>query len=108
MNDKTHEINKKPQLISLFSGCGGLDLGFENAGFRRVWANDFDADAQAVYALNLGEIDGRDILSVDENEIPDGDILTAGFPCQPFSNAGNRKGVHDSRGCGLLSAKCPR
>ena len=106
MNDKTHEINKKPQLISLFSGCGGLDLGFENAGFRRVWANDFDADAQAVYALNLGEIDGRDILSVDENEIPDGDILTAGFPCQPFSNAGNRKGVHDSRG--MLYKECLR
>ena len=58
----------------------------------------FDSDAQAIYSLNLGNIDRRDILSVGEDEIPDGDILTAGFPCQPFSNAGNRKGVHDSRG----------
>lgn len=91
---------------SLFSGCGGLDLGFEQAGFFRVWANDFDADAQAVYRLNLGEIDGRDILTIDEQEIPECDILTAGFPCQPFSNAGNRKGVHDSRG--MLYRECLR
>ena len=85
-------------MISLFSGCGGLDLGFRQAGFNVVWANDFDSDAQSVYSLNIGNIDGRDILSVDEDNIPDGDILTSGFPCQPFSNAGNRKGVYDSRG----------
>ena len=94
------------RLVSLFAGCGGLDLGFEQAGFTRVWANDFDSDAQAVYALNLGKIDGRDILDVGEDEIPDCDILTAGFPCQPFSNAGNRKGVHDSRG--MLYKECLR
>ena len=101
-----------PRLISLFSGCGGLDLGFKEAGFNVVWANDFDSDAQNVYNLNyeLGkhdvEIDPRDILTVDENDIPDCDILTAGFPCQPFSNAGNRKGVHDSRG--MLYKECLR
>lgn len=100
------EDNDSPKLISLFSGCGGMDLGFEKAGFNIVWANDFDADAQAVYSLNIGEIDRRDILTVDENEIPSGDILTAGFPCQPFSNAGNRKGVHDSRG--MLYKECLR
>ncbi|MCL2862652.1 MAG: DNA cytosine methyltransferase [Methanimicrococcus sp.] len=102
----TVKDNNKPRLISLFSGCGGLDLGFEKAGFERVWANDFDSDAQAVYTRNLGKIDGRDILSVDEDDIPEGDILTAGFPCQPFSNAGNRKGVHDSRG--MLYKECLR
>lgn len=96
----------KPKLISLFSGCGGLDLGFEKAGFEKVWANDFDADAQAVYSLNLGDIDGRDIRTVDEKEIPQGDILTAGFPCQPFSSAGSRKGVYDSRG--MLYKECLR
>lgn len=95
-----------PKLISLFSGCGGMDYGFKKAGFDIVWANDFDSDAQTVYALNIGQIDKRDILSVDESEIPDGDILTAGFPCQPFSNAGNRKGIHDSRG--MLYKECLR
>ncbi len=103
---KNDEDEKGPRLISLFSGCGGLDLGFKKAGFNIVWANDFDKDAQAVYSINLGKIDGRDILDVSEKEIPNGDILTAGFPCQPFSNAGNRKGVHDSRG--LLYKECLR
>lgn len=101
-----NEKINKPSLVSLFSGCGGLDLGFEQAGFNIVWANDFDADAQRVYKLNIGSIDGRDILSVKETEIPDCDILTAGFPCQPFSNAGKRKGVHDSRG--MLYKECLR
>lgn len=100
------EISQSPRLISLFSGCGGMDLGFKKAGFNIVFANDFDTDAQAIYSLNLGKIDKRDILAVDEDEIPDGDILTAGFPCQPFSNAGNRKGVHDSRG--MLYKECLR
>lgn len=97
---------KRPQLVSLFSGCGGLDLGFEQAGFDRVWANDFDKDAQAVFRLNLGEIDGRNILDISASEIPDCDVITAGFPCQPFSNAGNRKGVQDSRG--MLYQECLR
>lgn len=87
-----------PRLVSLFSGCGGMDKGFEDAGYRRIWANDFDKDAQAVFKLNLGEIDGRDITEVPVEDIPDCDIITAGFPCQPFSNAGNRRGVYDSRG----------
>lgn len=106
--------NNKPKMVSLFSGCGGLDLGFERAGFDIVFANDFDKDAQAVYRLNIGDIDGRDIHSITEAEIPDCDILTAGFPCQPFSNAGNRKGVHDSRGMlykeciRIISAKMPK
>lgn len=95
-----------PRLISLFSGCGGMDLGFKKAGFDIVFANDFDSDAQAVYSLNLGKINGSNILDINEDDIPEGDILTAGFPCQPFSNAGNRKGVHDSRG--LLYKECLR
>ncbi len=103
---ENEESQSAPRLISLFSGCGGMDLGFKNAGFNIVFANDFDADAQAVYSMNLGKIDKRDILSINEDEIPDGDILTAGFPCQPFSNAGNRRGIHDSRG--MLYKECLR
>lgn len=88
----------RPKMVSLFSGCGGLDLGFKEAGYDIIFANDFDKDAQRVYEKNIGEIDHRSILEISEDEIPDCDILTAGFPCQPFSNAGNRKGVKDSRG----------
>jgi DNA (cytosine-5)-methyltransferase 1 len=104
----------KPTLVSLFSGCGGLDLGFEQAGYKVIWANDFDKDAQAVYSLNLGDIDNRDILEVPHDQIPYSDVITAGFPCQPFSNAGNRKGVHDSRGMlykealNIIASKMPK
>lgn len=94
--DEVSDIH--PRLVSLFSGCGGMDLGFQQAGYNIVYANDFDFDAQRVYEKNFGAIDKRSILEVDVKEIPDCDILTAGFPCQPFSNAGNRKGVNDSRG----------
>ncbi|MPM09713.1 hypothetical protein SDC9_56035 [bioreactor metagenome] len=104
--DSTSIKTRAPRLISLFSGCGGLDLGFRQSGYSSVWANDFDTDAQAVYSLNLGAIDKRNILDVEVEDIPNGDILTAGFPCQPFSNAGNRKGVHDSRG--MLYKECLR
>ena len=100
-NKRTKQKRSKarsPRLVSLFSGCGGLDKGFELAGFKRVFANDFDKDAQAVFRKNLGDIDPRDIRTIPSSEIPDCDILTAGFPCQPFSNAGNRKGVYDKRG----------
>ncbi|MDR0917895.1 MAG: DNA cytosine methyltransferase [Oscillospiraceae bacterium] len=104
---KRKNTEKMPiRLVSLFSGCGGLDTGFEKAGYNRIWANDFDSDAQAVFKLNLGDIDGRDIRNVPVEDIPDCDVLTAGFPCQPFSNAGNRKGVHDSRG--MLYLECLR
>lgn len=99
-------LQNDPTLVSLFSGCGGMDIGFEQAGFKRVWANDFDKDAQATFKMNLGEIDGRDIRTVPESDIPDCDVITAGFPCQPFSNAGSRKGINDSRG--MLYLECLR
>ncbi|RNC29967.1 MAG: Modification methylase HaeIII [Candidatus Dichloromethanomonas elyunquensis] len=94
------------KIVSLFSGCGGMDLGFLNAGYEIVYADDIDKDAQKIYKLNLGNIDERDIRDVSASEIPECYVLIAGFPCQPFSNAGNRKGVFDKRG--VLYKECFR
>ena len=90
--------------VSLFSGCGGIDLGFRKAGFKTVFANDIDEDACNTYRTNLGEIIIGDIREIKLPEVKTVDVLTAGFPCQPFSNAGSRKGVNDSRGSLYLSA----
>lgn len=118
-------IIMKLKIASLFSGCGGLDLGF-SGGFefygktfkklntKIVFANDFDKDAATCYNSNpLLVKDGakcilEDIRNVDAEAIPDFDILLAGFPCQPFSNAGNRKGVNDKNGRGTLFEECER
>lgn len=90
----------KPRTISLFSGCGGLDLGFHQAGFDIVFSNDIEKSVEKTYKYNLGEILIRDITEVNiEREIPhDIDVILAGIPCQPFSNAGNRKSMDDHRG----------
>jgi len=82
----------------MFSGCGGMDLGFEQAGFKVAWANDVDPDACATYRHNIGHIHEGDVTTLDIPNIESVDVLTSGFPCQPFSNAGSRKGVTDPRG----------
>jgi len=85
--------------VSLFSGCGGFDLGFLQAGFRTIFANDINHDACKTFRLNLGEIYEEDIRTITlPKKIYRPDVLTAGFPCQPFSNAGSRKGTDDARG----------
>ncbi|MBF2285558.1 MULTISPECIES: DNA cytosine methyltransferase [Staphylococcus] len=89
---------KKYKVVSLFSGCGGLDLGLEQANFEVIWANDVEKSVVETYNYNIGNIVQKDIQKIHENEIPDCDVITAGFPCQPFSSAGNRKGLEDERG----------
>lgn len=85
--------------VSLFSGCGGADLGLHQAGFRTVFANDIFDDACATYSANLGDIYEGDIRALRwPSNIAGVDLLTAGFPCQPFSNAGSRRGLEDQRG----------
>ncbi len=88
------------KVCSLFSGIGGIDLGFQQAGFDIVWANEFDHDAATTYRLNFSDkyLVEKDIRKVNPHEIPDFDVLVAGFPCQPFSIAGLQKGFKDPRG----------
>lgn len=88
---------------SLFSGCGGFDLGFKQAGFELAWANDIEPNACETYRKNIGDIFEGDVNDLDPSDLPLVDVLTAGFPCQPFSNAGSRKGTDDSRGQLYLS-----
>lgn len=91
--------NEKPELthVSMFSGCGGFDLGFHQAGFKTVFANDINPDACETYRHNIGEISDQDVRVVGVPKLSKRpDVLTAGFPCQPFSNAGSRRGVEDS------------
>jgi len=85
---------------SLFSGIGGIDLGFEQAGFEIAWANDIDVEACKTYRYNFPNtylIEG-DVRDMDPHTLPDIDVLIAGFPCQPFSIMGYRRGFKDPRG----------
>lgn len=86
------------KVVSLFSGAGGLDLGFKMAGHKIVWANDIFQDAVETYRTNLGKhIVCDDISNIDSSEIPDCDIVIGGFPCQGFSVANTKRSVDDKR-----------
>lgn len=88
------------KICSLFSGIGGIDLGFTQAGFEVVWANEFDQNAARTYRHNFGNefLAEKDIRQIDAHTIPDFDVLVAGFPCQPFSVMGRQRGFDDPRG----------
>lgn len=84
-------------VVSLFSGAGGLDIGFEKQGFRTIWANDIDKDACETHKLwSHATVVQGNIDEIDFDSIPDSDIITGGFPCQGFSLAGPRK-IDDKR-----------
>ncbi|MCG3770335.1 MAG: Modification methylase HpaII [Nitrosomonadaceae bacterium] len=95
--------------VDLFAGVGGFHLAMHNLGAKCVFAAEWDNSARKTYQANFGEIspelfqdDGKrfagDITLVNKEDIPDFDILCAGFPCQPFSQAGHKLGFEDVRG----------
>lgn len=84
--------------IDLFAGIGGIRLGLEKNGFKCVFTSEIDKFAIRTYKANFNSEVSGDITKVDLGEIPDFDILAAGFPCQPFSHAGKKEGFLDTRG----------
>ena len=91
---------EKMKIISLFSGAGGLDLGFEKAGFEITWANEYDSEIWETFEHNFPHIklDRRSITKINHDEIPDCDGIIGGPPCQSWSEAGAQRGINDSRG----------
>lgn len=93
-------VNELKTVASFFAGVGGIDIGFENeSNFKVIYANEIDKYARKTYEENFDlEVDPRDIREISEQEVPKSNIILAGFPCQPFSVAGYRKGFEDERG----------
>lgn len=107
-------FDAKFRFIDLFAGIGGVRLGFQQNGGVCVFSSEFDKHAQQTYKNNHGEVPFGDITKIPANEIPDHDVLLAGFPCQPFSHAGLKLGIEDTRGtlfhdiANILETKKPK
>ena len=83
----------------LFSGIGGIELGFEKAGFKILWSNEFDESCNKTFRHNLNhKLYSESITDINFKKIKPVDVLVGGFPCQAFSVAGYRKGFKDERG----------
>ena len=103
-------------VVSFFAGCGGLDLGFEQAGFNVVWANEFDKSIHTTYEKNHVDtiLCKNDINTINPKDIPNCDGFIGGPPCQSWSVGGKQKGLDDERGqlflkyIELISAKKPK
>jgi len=93
-----HHSSPKFTFIDLFAGIGGMRIGFQMAHGRCIFSSEFEKNAQETYVLNYSEKPFGDITKIDPRDIPTHDVLLAGFPCQPFSHAGLKKGIRDTRG----------
>ena len=104
INENFAEYNKKIDnsnltFIDLFAGIGGIRMGFEDENTKCVFSSEWDKFASMTYEANYGEKPYGDITKINEEDIPDHDVLLAGFPCQPFSNIGKREGfLHETQG----------
>lgn len=89
----------KMKVVGLFAGVGGIELGFEQAGFESIWSNEIDSKAGETFKANHNsQLIIDDIYNIDSKNIPNADIIVGGFPCQAFSIAGYQKGFEDERG----------
>lgn len=108
INDTPEQVVSKSKhkfrTIDLFAGVGGIRLGFEKAGFKTVFANDFEPQCRTTYDLNFkdSKLVVEDIRKIGIDDLPEFDFLLGGFPCQAFSIAGYRKGFEDEKGRGNL------
>lgn len=90
--------NPKFTFIDLFAGIGGFRIALENIGGKCVFTSEIDTECAKTYAVNFGNYPKGDINQIKPDEIPEHNILCAGFPCQPFSISGKMKGFEDTRG----------
>ena len=106
--------NPKFTFIDLFAGIGGMRVAFQNLGGKCVFTSEWDKNSQKTYYTNFGEMPYGDITKVNELEVPNHDVLIAGFPCQAFSIAGFKGGFDDTRGtlffdvARIIEAKQPK
>lgn len=102
------------RFIDLFAGIGGFRLSLSKCGCKCVFSSEINEACKQVYYDNYGEVPAGDITKINAKDIPDFDILCAGFPCQPFSICGKKKGFEDTRGtlffdiCRIISEKQPK
>ena len=95
---KNTRRNHKFRFIDLFAGIGGIRLPFQQLGGKCVFTSEWDKFSKKTYASNFGEYPDGDITSIPSSDIPEHDVLLAGFPCQAFSQAGLKQGFNDTRG----------
>lgn len=98
LNDNKKKSKSSFKMIDLFAGIGGIRLGFESIGGECVFTSEWDAHAQKTYEANFNEQPYGDITKIRPEEIPSFEMILAGFPCQPFSQAGKKLGLADTRG----------